>query len=219
MATGAPPSGSLAWRVPDVATSAGLVRVWIEDAFGNRGEDRSDAVFAVAPGPAPADTTAPTVTLLSPNGGETWYGGDSATVAWTAADDVGVVSVDLQWSVDPRGWSWNSLASGLPNSGRHHWYIPPTSSTTARVRVTAWDAAGNSRTDPSNGTLTLVRKSRPGESVTPVVTVLQPNGGEVWRSGETRVVSWSARDNYSVSRTNVDYSSTAVPCGPSSPPA
>jgi hypothetical protein len=51
-----------------------------------------------------------------------------------------------------------------------------------------------------------VRKTRPAETVAPAVTVLAPNGGEVWRSGETRVVAWSARDNYSVSRTNVSYS-------------
>ena len=203
---GGPNVGSLSWRVPAASTSSALLRVRAEDADGNRGYDLSDSAFSVAPGPPPPDTSSPTVDLLTPNGGESLTGGDSANIAWRAIDDVGVVRVDLQWSFDSRGWSWNTIATGLPNSGSHHWQVPLTSSTSTRVRVTAWDAAGNGRSDLSSSFFTITPRPTQPDTTPPSVTVLQPNGGETWRAGETRLLTWAARDNNVVASANVFYS-------------
>ena len=71
----------------------------------------------------PGDVSAPTVALGYPAGGETLPAGAPVTVAWTHADDIGVVEARLWLSTDPgtraqrfyarAGW----LSRGLQDNG------------------------------------------------------------------------------------------------------
>lgn len=113
--------------------------------------------------------TAPAVTLIAPNGGDTLIG--STTITWTATDpDVDglgnpdVLTIDLalvQLAGDGTEVGTTPIASGLPNTGSYAWEIPSTLA--ARdgsgnpipylVRVTATDSLGvppNVRSDDSD---------------------------------------------------------------------
>jgi len=92
---------------------------------------------------ASGDVTAPVVTVTAPAGGETWKAGSTHTVTWTATDNVGVTTVDVEYSIDGGGTYPYWIAIGIPNSGSTSWTVPNTASPTARVRVKAHDAAGN----------------------------------------------------------------------------
>jgi beta-lactamase superfamily II metal-dependent hydrolase len=96
------------------------------------------------------DGVAPSATVLSPNGGETLVAGAAGNITWSASDNVGVTSVDVQYSLD-NGGSWTPLASGVSNSGTLAWSVPSTTSQQALVRVAAHDAAGNVGSDVSDG--------------------------------------------------------------------
>ncbi|PWB81124.1 MAG: hypothetical protein C3F08_02710, partial [Candidatus Methylomirabilota bacterium] len=79
-----PNSGRFDWTVPNPPSLTCLIRV-----SGTNGSpvDTSDAIFMVL--------AAPTVTVTSPNGSETWDVGTSPTVTWTQTDLSGLVTVDL----------------------------------------------------------------------------------------------------------------------------
>jgi len=96
------------------------------------------------------DLLDPTVTVTSPNGGETLVIGANANLTWTASDNVGVTGVDLELSRSGALGPWETVALGVPNTGTYAWVVtgPPTN--TAILRVTASDAAANSASDVSD---------------------------------------------------------------------
>jgi hypothetical protein len=103
-----------------------------------------------------ADVTPPGVTVTSPNGGESWVGGEARTITWTATDDVGVVAVDVYYR-DSETAAWTKIAKDLPHTGSFQWFVHNVPTPAARVRVVAYDAAANAGSDQSNGLFTLVR--------------------------------------------------------------
>lgn len=103
-----------------------------------------------------SDTQPPTIVVSAPNGGETLTGGATVSVAWAASDNVAVTAVDLDYR-DSESAPWTPIARSLANSGNFTWFVHNTPATSARVRATARDAAGNSGTDQSNGTFTILR--------------------------------------------------------------
>jgi hypothetical protein len=109
--------------------------------------------------------TAPTVTLIAPNGGDTLIG--STAITWSASDpDVGdMVKIDLallRVASDGTETVATTIASGLANSGSHTWMIPSSLSSTDnyKVRVTATDSLGmppNVRSDISDVAFTIAQ--------------------------------------------------------------
>ncbi len=132
-------------------------------------------------GTAPVDVTAPLVALGAPDGGETWKAGSSHAITWTATDAVGVTSVTLAYSTDGGASFPNTIATGLANSGSYTWTLPVASTTTARVRVVAYDAAGNAGRDSSSASFSIdqwqiVASAGAGGSISPAGTTLLPQG-------------------------------------------
>jgi subtilisin family serine protease len=125
---------------------------------------------------ATLDHVAPTVAVTAPNTGVAWKAGSAHSITWTAADNVGVTAVDLAYSTDGGASYPNVLATGLANSGTWSWTVPNTPTTTARVRATAHDAAGNVASDASDADFTIDRwtitaSAGPGGSISPVGAV------------------------------------------------
>lgn len=146
-----------------------------------------------------ADLQAPSVTVTSPNGGESWAIGSVHAITWTATDNMGVTSVDIAWSAN-NGGSWTTLSLGEVNDGSYSWTLPASPTAQALVRVTARDAAGNSTADPSNALFSVV------DLMAPSVTVNAPNGGESWVGGSVHDITWTAIDNVAVSSVDIAWS-------------
>src|SRR5262249_36763444 len=70
-------------------------------------------------GPSGPDTTAPSVTVTAPNGGENWTAGSTRNITWSATDNVGVTAVDILYSTDGVGGAFTSIVSGVANSGSY----------------------------------------------------------------------------------------------------
>ena len=96
------------------------------------------------------DTASPTVVVAVPNGAETWFAGSLHTITWTASDNVGVTSVDVDYSLQGPAGPWLTVQHGAANSGTATWTLPAQTSDNAFVRVAAFDAAANVGTDASN---------------------------------------------------------------------
>ncbi|HEX6368758.1 MAG TPA: IPT/TIG domain-containing protein [Longimicrobium sp.] len=133
------------WTVPDLPTDRALVSVTATDTIGQTTEDRSNAFFTIAGIDRP-----PTVSVLSPNGGEQLLAGQVARISWNSSDDRGLASHDVRFSANG-GQTFQDIALGLPGSAREtFWAVPDQPTATALVMVTARDTAGQTAEDRSN---------------------------------------------------------------------
>lgn len=163
----APNTGSFNWNVPDIQTDVALVR--ISDAADGSPGDQSDGVFTIA---------GASITVISPNGGETLTGGDGQQVTWTSTGTVPFVKLEFSTN---GGISWTEVAANIPNTGTFNWTVPEVGTTNGRVRVS--DSADGSPADQSDGSFSIVVIN---------LTLFSPNGGEVWLGGSTHSIIWSA---------------------------
>ena len=107
------------------------------------------------------DNSPPTVTVTSPNSGETWVYQTTHDITWTAGDvGGGVANLDLDYSTNGGG-TWTPIATGEANDGTYAWAIPNTPTTHALVRVTAHDVNANTTSDVSNAEFTILSNSAP----------------------------------------------------------
>ena len=105
------------------------------------------------------DLIDPTVTLLTPNGGEHALIGQTMNVTWNASDQLGAIaSVDLELSRSGPNSVYQTVATGLPNSGSFSWTVtgPPTEDGTAYLRVRAHDTNANVGLDRSESGFTII---------------------------------------------------------------
>ncbi len=136
LATDLANSGSWFWQLPITDVTDLVIKVVARDEMGNVGADLSDATFAIS------DQYPPVVTLAAPAGGEMWDINSAQTIRWSAADNLGVVGVDLVLSTDD-GATWpDTIAVGLANDGSHPWTPPAKVSSECRLKVSVRDAAG-----------------------------------------------------------------------------
>lgn len=96
-------------------------------------------------------TGLPGITVISPNGGETWYGGDQHYITWSSENFAGDVRIDYSTN---SGASFDSvIVSSYPDTGEYLWTVPYISSSRCRVRVC--DAADSDPADMSDNDFTI----------------------------------------------------------------
>ena len=120
-----------------------------------------------------------TITVVAPNGGESWVIGSSQTITWTSSGVSGNVKIDL--STDGGSTYPTTLFASTANDGTEPWTVAGPASTTARVRIAT--IADPSIRDSSNANFTIGQ---------PSITVTAPNGGESWPVGSPQTITWSS---------------------------
>jgi hypothetical protein len=99
---------------------------------------------------APADRD-PTVTVLSPNGGETWNVGENRAIRWNHSAEVQHVRLQVDRGL---GGGWETLADGIAAVfGTWTWLVDGPTSSACRVRVV--DTADFLVADASDATFTI----------------------------------------------------------------
>lgn len=181
------------WTIPATPSTTCLVKIIAFDAFGNGGEDESDNLFTIR------DGIAPTAEVHRPNGGEILSVGTTDTITWACSDNIGVDSVALEYSING-GSDWIFIASPSASETLYEWTVPPTPSTTCLMKVTAFDAELNFAEDESDSFFEIRDDSLPE------ITVLVPNGGEVWISNEVHDIEWNSSDNVGIDSLNITLS-------------
>ncbi len=78
----------------------------------------------------------PSITLLSPRGGESLSGGSWHRIQWTSQKVSPRDLVRIEWSGDD-GQAWTEIAPSAPNTGEFVWQASTTPSAQCRVRVSA----------------------------------------------------------------------------------
>src|SRR5262249_44954534 len=111
--------------------------------------------------------TTPSVTVISPNGGESLPGGGVRNITWASSN---VAHVRLENTLDG-GANWTVIASGLASPGGFAWTPPTTRTSAARVRVS--DMASTA-TDQSDGTFTITVGGAPAQVIINEIRANEP---------------------------------------------
>jgi len=128
-------------------------------------------------------SSAPSIRITAPNGGETLTPGNSYTIKWTSSNVTDPVR--LRYSTDG-GANYQVIVNSTSNNGSYSWTVPNVNSSNCLVRINAANASG-SPNDTSNSVFTI---GAGGGAAS--LTVLAPNGGETLTAGSTYTVKWSS---------------------------
>ncbi|MCH8837992.1 MAG: hypothetical protein IIA60_09375, partial [Candidatus Marinimicrobia bacterium] len=96
----------------------------------------------------------PTITLLSPNGGEVWNEDAGHSIFWEASDDEAVTRIQLLFTSDG-GVNYTVLRDSIDNDGEQGWRVPRIPTTNARIKIVAYNALGQTAVDSSDGFFTI----------------------------------------------------------------
>lgn len=127
----------------------------------------------------------PSVRVFSPNGGETWAPASSHEITWTTRATT-TANVRIEFSANA-GASYAVIVASTPNDGSHSWTVPGTVSATCLVRIT--DTGNTALTDTSDSYFSIAAAPPPPSQI----TVVSPNGGEVWQAQTTQQILWTTQ--------------------------
>lgn len=191
----------LGWAIAagDIDNNSGadlIIGAPFADVTVSPGNTRDDAgkVYALlaAADVVPPTNQNPTVTVTKPNGTEIIAGGANFNIEWTASDPNGDATIqrfEIALSLDS-GANFNTIINAnVAGTARSFAWPVPTglNTTTARIRVTAFDNAGGSGSDTSNSNFGITDAGVG-------VAVTSPNGGELLIQGSTFNITWSVPD-------------------------
>ncbi len=161
------------WNVPANINSS-TCKIRVTSTLNSALTSKSAANFSITPSVA-------SLQVITPNGGETFYTGNSYYINWTST---AVNNVKIEYTLD--NLLWQTITASTPSSnGFYYWNVPATPSLNARVRIS--DAANATVKDVSDTTFTIALS-------TPSVTVTSPNGGESWYAGSYHSITWNSNN-------------------------
>jgi hypothetical protein len=132
-------------------------------------------------------TPQPSITIVSPAGGEEWQAGTTQTIQWTAIE---VSNVSLDYSTDA-GQNWRTISPSVDQQndpglwGHYSWNVPNDPSQQAIIQISVYS-------DPDNAV-----RSNPFTilgSGNPEIHLLSPSGGETMIGNSTFEITWNTLD-------------------------
>ena len=157
----------------------------------------------VFPSPIPLcrRTAPPSITVVSPNGGEVYTAGQQITVKWTSCNIPANALVTIQLNDSISQTSYTNTSFFSVNDGIEIITLPTnvswlemTYGMNFKLQVAQVVSSGTPPYDESNNLFTInapVTPCLPGISPTSI-TVVSPNGGEVYTAGQQITVTWTS---------------------------
>ena len=124
-------------------------------------------------------TTAPFITVTSPNGGETCEMGTTQTITWEDNIDGNVLI-----EVYKGGVFYGNITDSTPSDGSYDEVIPTDIDAGTDYKFKITSVADSSIYDFSDNNFTITA------SAASFITVTYPNGGEIWEAGQTYEITW-----------------------------
>jgi len=176
-------TGSYTWSISSSGSTGSDYKVSVQSISQPTVKDSSNNYFTLT-----SATTTPTITVTSPNGGETWQRGTSKTITWSYTGNPGsTVKIVLLKSGAEVGTIIASTSTGAGGTGSYTWPISSTGGTGSDYKVSVQSISQPTIKDASNNYFTLT----PAGATSPTITVTSPIGGETWKRGTTHRVNWS----------------------------
>jgi len=143
------------------------------------------------------------ISVTSPNGGESWSVGSTHTITWSSTGTVGNVKIEYTAN---NGSSWSTVVSSTANDGAYTWKIPNTPSNLCKVRIK--EASDGSPSDTSNSVFSITSGGSSGNPslslnrsalyFTSLSSGSKTSAQEVWVSNSgDGTLNWTLSDNAS----------------------
>jgi hypothetical protein len=153
------------WTVPDAIGNQ--VRVKVSDAANANAFDTSDVNFKIKG----------TLTVVAPNGGETWPINSAQNITWTRVGSVANVKIEYSTNSFANELLTSTIIASTPGVDLSYaWTVADTPTSTAMVRISDIADSANVR-DTSNAAF----------RITGNLTITSPNGAEEWIVNENRM--------------------------------
>jgi hypothetical protein len=167
--------GSFDWYVDPTLPAGTNYKVKISSSLDPTITDQSNSNFTLCIG-----TPNGSITVTSPNGGETWQIGTINTITWTdnLAENVKIelLKADTLYSV---------VTNSAPSTS-FDWYIANTIPAGSNYKIKISSILDPAINDRSNSIFNLCSGTPSG-----TITVTAPNGGELWQRGTTHSITWT----------------------------
>ncbi|MCP5045780.1 MAG: hypothetical protein GY940_01310 [bacterium] len=147
--------------------------------------------------PPPPPPSGDTITVTSPNGGESWAVGTTQNITWTGSKTYSYV--EIQYTVDD-GANWTTETASTPDDGSYSWTIPNNVTNLAKVWMKGYHSGGNA-VDRSDATFKIV----PASQAPPQITITYPNGGESIAAGSAKAITWTTGGGGTVTSVRIEY--------------
>ncbi len=154
--------GTVSWTIPSIPSSQ--IQIRITDLTNSPSYSATSGVFQSA-----------SLTLNSPNGGETLYSNQLSGISWSSQN---ITYLTIQLSTD-NGATWNNITTVSAASGSYSWTVPQYPSTQALIKI--YDSQFSSISDQSDNVFTIYS-----------LNLTSPDGGEGWTIGSSKNVTWSS---------------------------
>jgi hypothetical protein len=143
----------------------------------------------------PPPPSGDTITVTSPNGGESWAASSTQTITWKGSKKY--TTIDLEYF---NGSSWVKIVSGIADSGSYSWKIPNTQTTLAKVWIKGNHSGGNA-VDRSDDTFKI---TSPGTAA-PEIVITSPKGGDSLSAGSTKAITWTTGGAGTIETVEIQY--------------
>jgi hypothetical protein len=171
-------SGSRTWTIPSNLTPGNDYAIRVTSTTNGAYTDTSDSDFTIA---------SPTITVVSPNGGETWTAGSAQTIRWSYTGNPGsYVRVELLKGGVVNCTIASSASKGKEGSGSRNWKIPATLAPGNDYAIRVTSKTNSAFADASDSEFTIAA---------PIISVVSPNGGEIWSPGSVQTIRWTYTGN------------------------
>lgn len=121
-------------------------------ASSSYSNERRTKVSEYVPPPEEEPEIPSTITLISPNGGETWYTENTYTITWTSQNLTDNVTIQLYKNNIPL----YVIETNTPNDGNTNWTIPPSTPPGTDYKIKITSVNNNTVTDSSDSTFTIL---------------------------------------------------------------
>jgi hypothetical protein len=166
--------GSFDWAIGDNVPPGSDYKIRVTSNDDTAIKDNSNAFFSVSTGP-------PTITVLSPNGGETFELGESVPLSW-----VDNITSNVAINLLKGGTVLRNISPDTPSDGSFTWTVPSDLTPASDYKVRVTDLSNTALKDNSDANFTI------SAGATSYVGVLSPNGGEVFTMGQTMPITWQS---------------------------
>ena len=179
IASSTPNDGVFEWMVPTTFPIGKNFSIEISSVDYPAIVDQSDKFFSVESAPSAGGT----ITVISPNGGESLLSGSIVPITWSSTGVIGD-SVDI---VLRRGTSTTNITTSTTNDGVLDWTVPfYMEGSGYTVEITSINDPGIVDTSDSDFSILDLP---PGNGT---IAVISPNGGDTYLKGSTITIAWSA---------------------------
>jgi photosystem II stability/assembly factor-like uncharacterized protein len=142
-------NGSFDWTVPYILTPGVDYRIVVSSTADGTDKDSSNGNFTIA---------RPAITIVAPNGGESWQAGTDKTITWTYTGNPGTtVKLQLFQNGILKSTISSGTATGSNGSGSFLWSLLPTQKAGTGYRIKIISTTSSAIRDLSNAKFTITK--------------------------------------------------------------